>query len=84
MSKIHELKCFPDRFENILSGACKADVRFNDKGYEEGDRVFLYEGYPDAYYNFVFTDRVLSAKITYVDRYAVQEGFVVLSLEVLV
>ena len=41
--KIHDLKCWPQYFEAILEGKKTFEVRYNDRGYEEGDVLLLQE-----------------------------------------
>lgn len=41
--KIHDLKCWPQYFEAILQGKKTFEVRYNDRGYEEGDTLLLQE-----------------------------------------
>lgn len=80
MSEFHEVKCYPDRFTDILSNACKADIRYNDRDYQVNDLLKLREGYPDIS-GFIFTGRFIICIITHVSNYGLKEGFVSLSLD---
>lgn len=39
--KIHELKCWPQPFFDVASGAKRCEVRQNDRDFRVGDRLFL-------------------------------------------
>lgn len=79
----HEVKSYCDRFEAIYSGACKADIRLNDRVYSIGDIIVFTEGYDDVP-RYIYTGRSVEAKITYIDDYVVGTiGYVSLSLELI-
>lgn len=46
--KQHDVKCWPDMFEAIESGAKPFDIRLNDRGYQKGDTLVLHEYDPNA------------------------------------
>ena len=43
---IHELKCWPEFFEPIVSGVKTAELRYNDRNYRVGDVLILREWDP--------------------------------------
>ena len=43
MSKVHEVKCWPDFFVPIIEGARTFDLRKNDRKYAAGDTLVLCE-----------------------------------------
>lgn len=40
---VHVLKCWPESFEAILSGAKTGEIRQNDRNYHEGDDIVMRE-----------------------------------------
>ena len=80
MSEFHEVKCYQDRFTDILSNACKADIRYNDRNYQVNDLLKLREGY-QTIGGFIFTGRFIICVITHVSAYGLKEGFVSLSID---
>jgi hypothetical protein len=79
----HNLKCDIRFFQNIVDGKIRAINRQNDRGYEVGDIIVLHEGYIDASAKdgFFYTGRTVAARISFIDTFGVQGGFVTLSLE---
>lgn len=78
MNKVHEVKTLPENFWPQVGGYKPFEVRYNDRGYEVGDRLRQREWSPHGGY----TGCVLDREITYVlddPRYC-KEGFVVLGL----
>lgn len=74
----HNLKVFTPNFQPIVDGHKRHDVRINDRNFNVGDTVTLYEGeHSDGF--FVKSGRSVSARISYVDDYGVQQGYVALS-----
>jgi hypothetical protein len=45
---IHKLKTWPCYYQEIISGRKKFEVRYNDRNYQVGDRLDLFEYDPDA------------------------------------
>ena len=76
----HTLKLFTEYFEPVASGKKKSEVRFNDRNFQVGDVVTLREGqYEDG--EFIYTGRDVSARISYINDFGLQDGYVNLSLE---
>lgn len=46
--KVHELKCWPEFFEPILTGAKTFDLRKDDRHYHVGDVLHLREWEPNT------------------------------------
>ena len=46
----HELKCWPEPYQAILSGEKRFELRKNDRGFEAGDVLYLREWNPDTGY----------------------------------
>lgn len=76
----HKLKTVQPHFDAVASGAKRAEIRKNDRGFEVGDVLVLREYDPatDA-----FTGRFVEVRITHVLRgfEGLAEGWVSLSVE---
>lgn len=77
--KHHHLKLFVKYFQHVVDGNKRSEMRLNDRAFEIGDIVTLHEGQPglDGY---EYTGRTISARISYIDDYGCQHGYVNLSL----
>ena len=79
MAKIHEVKLHAKYFDLVLEGKKRAEFRKNDRNYERGDTLILYE-----WVQGVFTGRKVEARITDVtDLSDWLEDYVLLSIELL-
>lgn len=76
----HNLKCFVDHFQPIADKANKSQVRKNDRNFKINDTVTFHEGYSENG-DYIFTGRKISAVISHIDNYALQDGYVNLSLD---
>lgn len=77
---IHELKCFPEYFQDIIDGKKTFEIRLHDRPYQVGDLLALNEYLPDT---DSYTDRSCVVIIDYMlnDATYCKTGFVVLTLE---
>lgn len=75
----HNLKLFSKYFNPIFEGNKKSECRFNDRDYQVGDDVTFHEGEPSLD-GFSYTGRKVSARISYIDDFGCQFGYVNLSL----
>ena len=76
--RIHELKCWPPQFQAVWDGDKTFEIRYDDRGFQKGDRVGLREWDPDRVCSCRdtakshadscprYTGRWLSAEIGYV------------------
>jgi hypothetical protein len=80
MTKVHELKTSPDYFRDVCLGVKKFEVRYNDRGFEVGDRLYLRE-FEERTQNY--TGRVKHKQVTYLldDPRFVKNGFVIMGIE---
>ena len=77
---IHELKCWPEYFNMVLSDKKKFEVRLNDRNFKTGDELLLKEWLPN---DKIYTGRILHRRIDYIlhDNYeGLADGYVILSL----
>lgn len=76
---IHELKIYPNYFNDILSRKKTFEVRKNDRLFSENDYLALNEYSHDTGY----TGRSIVLKITYVfnNKEYVKEGYVILGFK---
>ena len=79
MPKHHDLKCFTKQFQPIVNSEKRSIVRYDDRKYTIGDTVTLREGRPEAD-GFEYTGRSISARISYIDDFGCQTGYLNLSL----
>lgn len=79
----HELKCFHEDFQAIRAKQMKAMVRFNDRRFSVNDTFTLYEGWADlnSKDNFHRTGQSISGQISHLSTYAVQPGYIVISID---
>lgn len=76
--KHHNLKSFTKQFQHIINGDLHSRICPNDRPYEIGDVVTLHEGQPGLE-GFEYTGRSVSARISYIDDFGCQHGYVNLS-----
>lgn len=76
---IHELKVWPDFFPALEDGSKPFELRWNDRGFMEGDTLRLREWSPQTR---LYTGREVLRCVTYVLRKweGLSPGFVVLGL----
>lgn len=86
--KIHELKVWPPYFRAVKDGAKPFEIRYDDRGFEVGDKLFLREFSPLGYYKAdeaaYYTGRTCIRKISYILRgkeWGLMDGYVVLGLQ---
>lgn len=77
--KNHKVKCFTKQFQPIVDGIKRSDIRFDDRGYQIGDTITYQEGQPEID-GFKYTGREVSCRISYIDDYGCQSGYLNLSL----
>lgn len=75
MSKTHELKILPEHFWPVVTGHKKAELRKNDRDFEVGDTIILYEWNGD--YTGERTERTI---VHIADVGAYLPGYVLLSI----
>lgn len=75
----HNLKLFTKYFQPVIDGKKRSEVRLNDRQYRIGDTVTLHEGQPGLE-GFEYTGRTVSARISYIDDFGLDTGYVNLSL----
>lgn len=75
--KIHELKTEPPYFQAVLDGRKRFEIRKNDRGFEEGDKLLLKE----YQLGVMYTGRRVEVTVTYITDYEQQPGYVVLGIE---
>ena len=84
--QIHVLKADPDAYEAVRLGWKKAEIRFDDRGFEVGDfielRETLHSGAEMARgAELRFTDRAMRVLITHIQTgYGLKDGWVILSI----
>lgn len=77
---VHELKTWPEYFQQIRHGHKTFEVRRDDRGFEVGDTLLLREYNPDL---GRYTNRSAVRTVTSILRggqFGIEPGFVVMSL----
>lgn len=77
---VHELKTWPEYFQQIRHGHKTFEVRWDDRGFEVGDTLLLREYNPDL---GRYTNRSAARTVTGILRggqFGIEPGFVVMSL----
>ncbi len=64
-STMHDLKCWPEFFDDILSGKKSFEIRKNDRDFKEGDILFLREYDPETK---IYTGRKTMRGVAYIAR----------------
>ncbi|MCE5270783.1 DUF3850 domain-containing protein [bacterium] len=78
---VHELKCWPEFFEEIRDGRKTCDLRKDDRHYRVGDNLLLQEWSPEIE---KFTGRQLIVQVTHIldePKWGLQPGWVALSIK---
>lgn len=76
----HNLKLFDEYYQDVIDGKKLAENRFNDRNYQVGDTITLHEGC-SVNGEFIYSGRKVSAVISHINSYGMQEGYVSLSLD---
>lgn len=84
--KVHELKTWPDPFQEAKSGHKRHEFRRDDRSFSCGDVLILREYTPPPAEGLtgLYTGRAIARRVTAITRgpdYGVPEGFAVMSLE---
>ena len=74
----HELKSVAPHFEDVRSGKKTFEVRFNDRDYQVDDTILLREWDGQDY-----TGRTCPIVVKHMTNFAQQEGYVVMSIEII-
>ena len=62
--KVHSLKCWPEFFQAVKSGAKPFEIRYNDRGYQVGDWLELHEFDPET--REYTAEEPITREVTYV------------------
>jgi hypothetical protein len=76
----HELKTWPRYFMAIRNGSKPFEIRFNDRGYQLGDTLLLYE-HDELGYSGRRLQAVVSYMLSAQDFAGLSEGYVALGLQ---
>lgn len=78
----HDLKLVAKYFQYVADSKKRSECRLNDRNYQVGDTITLKEGWPAINKDkFEYTGREISARITHLDDFGCQHGYVNLSLD---
>lgn len=83
LKMVHNLKTWPQNFEDIKSGIKTFEVRYNDRDFQVGDYLELLEYDPVT---GCYTSRRLNCIITYKldgGQFGIKKGYVCLGIELL-
>lgn len=82
MQTIHEVKCNTEYFQRVATGQKRFEIRKNDRDYQVGDILHMYEFYPDEKQTTNWGS-MIPVKIVYMTSYKQLPGYVVLGIELL-
>lgn len=85
MGTEHLLKCWPQFMPRIASGQKTFEIRKNDRDYQVGDTLRLYEHNPDTDIQWDYHGRhpQIRAEIIYISQAYQKDGYVVLGIKLL-
>jgi hypothetical protein len=78
MNTIHELKIEAEYFNLLLSGKKTYEIRKDDRGFREGETLYLRE-----YQNKIYTGRILFKKIGHIlrdQRFGLKKDYCIMQL----
>jgi ASC-1-like (ASCH) protein len=75
--KTHELKCWKEYFEPILSGLKTFEIRLNDRDYKVGDILILKEFIPETQ---IYSGRIITCKVSFITDFEQKPNYVVMSI----
>lgn len=80
----HQLKSHPDHFQSAWDRKKHAEIRFDDRGYREGDMLVIREWHPPVWgeHHGTFTGREITATITHISSFGQQPGYRVISFDI--
>ena len=78
MTKVHQLKTWPEFFRHIQSGNKTFEIRVNDRDFQVGDILHLQEWDPEIR---TYTGKMVSRRITYMTNWFQPNGYVVMALK---
>lgn len=80
--RVHDLKCWPQYFDQIKSGEKTFEIRKNDRGFEIPCTLRLREYVPATDHNTTayFTGRLMDCRVTYITDFDQKPGFVVMGI----
>ena len=73
----HELKCWPEYFEETISGGKTFEIRYDDRDFMVGDTIRLREWEPS---NEQYSGRECWRRVTYITTWQQHPFFVVMAL----
>lgn len=80
----HQLKTWPQFFEDIMHGLKTFEVRRNDRGFKVGDILELVEYDPGISRTGRYTGRKIIRRVNYIlegGDFGLAEGFIVMGIE---
>ncbi len=82
---IHELKTWPEYFQEVFMDHKKFEIRKNDRDFKVGDQLILKEWQPDGHSKIGrYTGRQLARTITYIlpgGNFGLLSGYVIMSIQ---
>jgi hypothetical protein len=77
VSRKHELKTWPEFFVPVLDGRKTFEIRKNDRDFQVGDCLELYEWHPKVE---AYTGRATVRYVSYITAFGQYPGYVVMGL----
>lgn len=81
VAKEHDLKCWPEFFEQVQDGRKPFEIRYNDRDYAVGDLLRIHEYRPGKGHDEgEYTGREVERRVTYLTDFMQWPKWVVLGL----
>ena len=82
--RTHDLKTYPDPFQDIIDGKKFFEYRWNDRNFQVGDLLRLNEYTPHASCDGMYTGRVAITRVSYIlhgGNYGIPSGYCIMGIK---
>jgi len=83
MTKVHELKCWPEHLERVINKIKPFEIRKNDRDFQDGDYLLLREFFPELEGRYGSKMALVKVLWVFDDPRFCKDGFVTMGIELL-